>query len=77
MTTSLQKRPLPTYPRSTLHVDDEGNFWFFSQKTSEKNAELRENPEIQLFYTNTAGSEYLTVYGQETISHNQTKIEKQ
>lgn len=76
MATSLQKRPLSTRPMSTLQVDDGGNFWFFSQKTSQKNSELRENPEIQLFYTNMASSEYLTVYGHATISHNQAKIEE-
>ena len=76
MTTSLQNRPLSTRPMSTLQVDDDGNFWFFSQKTSQKNSELRENPEIQLFYTNMSSSEYLTVYGHASISRNEAKIEE-
>ena len=37
---NLSSYPISARPMSTLDIDDEGNLWFFSQASSEKNAGL-------------------------------------
>lgn len=61
--TNLGQRPLNSRPMSVQEVDEEGNFWFLSGKSSQKNHEINDDPEVQLFFANTSSSEYLTVYG--------------
>lgn len=62
-TTNLSRRPLASRPMSTQEVDDQGNFWFLSQRSSHKNHDIENDPEVQLFYSNTGSSEYLSVFG--------------
>ncbi len=38
--TRLGEKPFKTRPMTTLQVDDEGNLWFFSSKTSHKEAQI-------------------------------------
>lgn len=61
--TNLAKAPLSSRPMSTLKVDDNGNIWFFSPKSSSKNADIMLNDAVQLFYSNPGSSEFLSVYG--------------
>jgi general stress protein 26 len=57
--TGLATTPLNSRPMATQEVDDEGNFWFLSKKSSTKNDEIEDDPEVQLFYSNTSISPYL------------------
>ena len=75
-TTDLSKTPLQTRPMSTQKVCDQGNFWFLSDRDSDKNQEISNESEVQLFFSNTGDSEYLTVFGEATISEDKKKIEE-
>lgn len=75
-TTKLSETPLQTRPMSTQKVCDQGNFWFLSSRDSNKNAEIGSGGEVQLFFSNTSDSEYLTVFGEASVSDNRTKIEE-
>ena len=66
-TTNLSQRPLSTRPMATQEVDDDGNFWFFSAKSSDKNLDIANDAAIQLFYSHTTSSEYLSVYGKASV----------
>jgi general stress protein 26 len=73
--TSLSQKPLSSRPMATQEVDDEGNFWFLSKKSSHKNEQIDDDPEVQLFYSNTGGSEYLTVFGYAEAIRDRDKLE--
>lgn len=75
-TTKLTELPLNSVPMATQEVDDEGNLWFLSGKTSHKNQHIQADPRVQLFYTNTGSSEFLSVYGNATITTDKDEIEK-
>jgi general stress protein 26 len=66
-TTSLSKLPLSARPMSTVDVDDDGNIWFISKKSSAKNQEVSADSRVQLFYASRNSSEYLNVYGEADI----------
>jgi general stress protein 26 len=74
--TALNKRPQSARPMSGQDVDEHGNIWFFSEKSSDKNQEIKANPEVQLFYANHGSSEYLSVYGEAEIVYDKVLIEK-
>jgi general stress protein 26 len=74
-TTNLSERPLQTRPMSTQKVCDQGNFWFLSDRDSDKNQAINKQSEVQLFFSNTGDSEYLTVFGEASISYDKKKIE--
>lgn len=75
-TTALTTLPLTSRPMSTQTVDDEGNLWFLSKKSSEKNAEIKKDNRVQLFYASRGNAEYLSVYGEATISTDKKKAEE-
>lgn len=74
--TSLNKRPQSARPMGSQDVDEEGNIWFFSQKSSDKNDEIKGSPEVQLYYANHSSYEYLSVYGEAEIVYDKALIEK-
>lgn len=61
--TRLDDIPIEVRPMSTQDVDNDGNFWFLSGHSSNKNFELSHDSRVQLFYSNTGDAEYLTVFG--------------
>ena len=75
-TTSLTQLPLTSRPMSTRAVDEEGNIWFYSRISSEKNAEIVADNRVQLFYASKNSSEYLSVFGEATILKNTEKAKE-
>ncbi len=75
-TTSLNKLPLNARPMSSQDADEDGNIWFFSDKTSDKNIEIQKDNRVQLFYVNNSGYEYLSVYGTAEILRDEKKIDE-
>ncbi|MEO8173333.1 MAG: pyridoxamine 5'-phosphate oxidase family protein [Sediminibacterium sp.] len=65
--TSLSKLPLTARPMSTVDVDGEGNIWFISKRSSDKNKEIAGDNRVQLFYASRNNAEYLSVYGDASI----------
>ena len=64
---------LSARPMSTQEVDDDGVLWFFSQASSNINAEIEIDSRVQLFYANKAKSEYLSLSGKATIIKDEQK----
>lgn len=65
-----------TRPMSAEVIDDEGNFWFLSANDSHKNAEIEADPAVQMLFQGSAYSDFLTLYGQATISTDKEKIKE-
>ncbi|BAV09909.1 general stress protein [Filimonas lacunae] len=76
-TTALTVLPLSTRPMSVSQVDEFGNLWFLSNKSSDKNLHIKNDKRVQLFFSNTSKAEFLSVYGDATVfDHNRAKAEE-
>jgi len=72
--TEAESLPFPTRPMATQKVDDDGNFWFLSSKTSNKDHEVKENSKVQLIYARPDKYEFLSVYGTASSFYDREKI---
>lgn len=75
--TNLGNKPFNTCPMSTQGVDDDGTIWFFSNKDSDHNKDIAEDPACQLIYsTKAGGNDYLSIYGEAEIVFDRAKAEE-
>ncbi len=74
--TDLERLPIDTRPMTVQDVDDEGNIWFISSKTSNKNFDIATDKRVQLFFSKVSDSQYLSVFGEATIYTDQATIEE-
>lgn len=63
-------------PMTAIKVCDQGNLWFFSERDSDKNKEIEQNENVQLFFSSPSKSSYLIVNGKAEIILDKTKIEE-
>jgi len=63
-------------PMSVQKVCDQGNVFFFSEKNSEKNTEISNNKNVQLFFSHPGKGSYLIVNGTATILEDQPTIDE-
>lgn len=68
--------PFATRPMSVRQLDEEGIFWFLSATDSHKNAELAEDPNVQLLFQGSPHSDFASLYGKATISQDKEKIKE-
>ncbi|MCD6062246.1 MAG: ral stress protein [Flavipsychrobacter sp.] len=74
--TELAKTPFEVRPMSTQDVDNEGNFWFLSDKGSDKDREIKQDDKVQLLYADRNNSEYMTVFGHADVFYDRQKVEE-
>ena len=67
---------LCTRPMSTQEIEDDGSIWFFSQKSSNKNEEIKNNSTVHLIYSKESGNEYLDIEGEASIEYDKEKVEE-
>ncbi len=63
-------------PMSAIKVCDQGNIWFFSEKSSDKNKAIAVDKNVQLFFSHPAKSRYMVVNGEAAIISDKSKIEE-
>ncbi|MDZ4747502.1 MAG: pyridoxamine 5'-phosphate oxidase family protein [Saprospiraceae bacterium] len=63
-------------PMAAQKVCDQGNIWFFSQKNSDKNRDIAQNKNVQLFFAHPGKSSYVVVNGEAEIIFDQAKTEE-
>lgn len=68
--------PFSTRPMSEQLVDDDGNIWFLSRKDSEKNAEIEQDPLVQLLFQADKHTGFVSIYGIAEIIDDQQKIDE-
>ena len=71
--TKVTDLPFRTRPMSNLEVDDEGNLWFFTRKSSDKNDEIKNDDTVQLIYAKNSDTHFLTITGQATMVADKAK----
>lgn len=71
--TKVTEMPFRTRPMATQEVDEEGNLWFFSGKSSDKNDEIKNDDTVQLLYSKNSDSHFLTITGTAQIVNDQKK----
>lgn len=63
-------------PMSAIKVCDQGNIWFFSEKSSDKNKAIATDKDVQLFFSHPGKSAYLVLNGEAEIILDKTIIEE-
>jgi general stress protein 26 len=63
-------------PMTAIEVCDQGNIWFFSEKTSDKNKAIANDKDVQLFFSHPGKSSYLVLNGEAEIILDKEKIEE-
>lgn len=76
METKLGSKPTHIIPMSTKEVDENGNIWFLSNKNSEHNGHLANDSTIQLIYSKPSDMEFMTIFGQASITTDRQTLEK-
>jgi general stress protein 26 len=74
--TNMNSNNFSTRPMAVQKTDDDGNLWFLSAIDSQKNADLQQNPAVQLLFQGSPHSDFLSVYGTATISQDKAKIKE-
>ncbi|MBE7170869.1 MAG: pyridoxamine 5'-phosphate oxidase family protein [Williamsia sp.] len=65
-----------TRPMSVQKIEEDGTCWFLSAIDSHKNAQIEADPFVQLLFQGSDYSDYLSLYGQATISQDKAKIKE-
>ena len=63
-------------PMKVIKVCDQGNIWFFSEKSSDKNKDITSDKNVRLLFSHPAKNSYLVVNGEAEIILDKTKIEE-
>lgn len=66
---------LHSRPMSTQQVDEEGNIWFLSDKTTAKHREIQINSTVDLLYSG-GYDKFLSLCGTATVLHDREKIKE-
>ena len=74
--TNLGARPFSSTPMAPQQVEDDGSIWFFSGKDSDRNADLKREPEAQLIWCSDDNQEYLSLYGEAHVLYDLQKAEE-
>jgi general stress protein 26 len=68
--------PFSTRPMSIQKIDNNGLLWFLSSVDSHKNEEIDHDPYVQLLFKGADYSDFLSLYGETTISKDKEKIKE-
>lgn len=68
--------PFATRPMAVQKTHDDGTLWFLSASDSHKNAQLAQNPMVELLFQGSKYSDYLHLSGFATISKDPEKIKE-
>jgi general stress protein 26 len=67
---------LQTRPMSALQVDESGDIWFFSAKSSNKNSQITADPEVYLMFIESGKQHYLSLTTEVAIVDDQKKVDE-
>ena len=57
-------------------VDDDGSFWFISANDSHQDLDIKQNPEVKLYFQGSTHSDFLYVEGTATITDDKAIIKE-
>ncbi len=76
MVTDLKESISKSRPMSVSEVDDSGNFWFLTLRTSSKYISLMKDPRTDLYFSNPSDQEFLTINGTVEFSNDRERIKE-
>jgi len=74
--TDLGNVPFQTRPMGTQKVDENGDLWFLSAASSDKNDEIRHDSDVQLIYSKNQDAKFLSVLGKAEVTRDKAKIDE-
>lgn len=74
--TELTQLPINTRPMALREVDEFGNLWFLSSRSSNKNFEIQKDDRVQLFFSKNTDNHFLSVYGTASVFKDRSKIDE-
>ena len=74
MTTVEAGGALHTRPMASQEADANGDLWFFAEKGSAVEANVRANPQVALGFSDPHGSDYVAVSGTATLTDDRATI---
>lgn len=74
--TNLEQAPFHVVPMRVQEADYEGNLWFFSSLDSTHATHIHQDPRVQLIFSNSPGMEFMTVFGNASITTEKTQIDR-
>ena len=69
-------QPFLTRPMAAQKTDEEGNIYFLSASDSSHNAEIEQDPMVQLLFQGSSYDSFLNIYGEATISTGKAMIKE-
>lgn len=73
MVTDVGEHPGHCRPMAVVEVDDNGDFWFLSLRTSGKFDELTKDPRTSLYFANPGDQEFLAIHGHTVVLNDMTR----
>lgn len=67
---------LESRPMSATQVDESGDIWFFSAKSSDKNRQVQAEPEVYLMFIESGKQHYLSLTTEVSIVEDQQKVDE-
>ena len=67
---------LESRPMSAAQVDELGDIWFFSEKSSDKNRQVQAEPEVYLMFIESGKQHYLSLTTEVEIVDDQHKVDE-
>lgn len=76
MVTGFEEKPLNAIPMTTKKVDDAGNIWFLSMRSSDHNQNIQKTSAVQLLYSDPSDMEFISIYGTGEIFTDKDTLEE-
>src|SRR5688572_18127755 len=73
-TAATEADSLGARPMAVQEVDDAGNLWFLSADDSHKNAEVKQDSRVRLYFQGSKHADFLLLDGVATISRDKKRI---
>jgi general stress protein 26 len=67
---------LESRPMGAAQVDESGDIWFFSPKSSDKNRQVQADPEVYLMFIESGKQHYLSLTTEVVIVDDQQKVDE-
>jgi general stress protein 26 len=67
---------LQTRPMASLKIDEAGNIWFMSDKSSKKNSEILSNGKVELLYSQPSKDNFLSVKGVAEVMQDKKMVDE-
>lgn len=76
LATQLNKTPFSICPMTLQQMDEKGDLWFFTSKTSGHFMDIQEDNRIQIIYTDEEKHKYISIYGNATHIIDDKKLDE-